>query len=75
MGAKTSSEMRMALYLVLNEGKTIAQAARLSGLAQSSISRVLKKLRDDEDKKIGNDHPGRDAGGGVPPRPSTSTKS
>lgn len=40
MGAKRSEEMKLALRLVLEQGKTQAEAARAAGITQGALSQT-----------------------------------
>lgn len=51
MGAKQSAEMKLAIRLYQDEGKTTYQAAAIAGVYPSSLYKVLKKLRKPSRKK------------------------
>jgi hypothetical protein len=44
MGAKVSAEMKHALFLVVQEGKSVKQSARIAGVDASSVYKALRRM-------------------------------
>jgi transposase-like protein len=48
MGAKVSAEMKHALFLVVQEGKSVKQSARIAGVDASSVYKALRRMDNNE---------------------------
>lgn len=53
MGARQSAEMTEALRLIKTEGKTAAEAARITGVTKGAISKnaTYRKWKESQDEK------------------------
>lgn len=51
MGAKVSAEMKHALFLVVQEGKSVKESARVAGVDASSLYKALRRLGPWEHRK------------------------
>jgi transposase len=48
MGAKVSAEMKHALFLVVQEGKSVKQSAKIAGVDASSVYKALRRMESND---------------------------
>lgn len=59
MGAKVSAEMKHALFLVVQEGKSVKQSAKIAGVDASSVYKALRRMDASDARAAQTNNPGR----------------